>query len=180
MKGSRTTPKLGDSATCTHAEVQEKETAIGRRFASTEMSVRSMASKRRSRGPTVDNLLLLISLRRLLLMLIWQAALRVRALRISLAGIHLAPAAVLLCAVDLLRLRILPGRLACRAVSDGRELRPSHLVRHHVRLAILTGRTLRVAILAIPGGFLALAFFLCLALVLLFLLLGLPLCSKVS
>lgn len=108
-------------------------------------------------------------------LLVWEPALTVRTLRVSLRTVHLAVVAVLRRTVDLLWLRVLPRCLAAgRLVADRRKLRSAHLRLHHV-LLILTRLSLRLrSVLAGPSSFLALSLFFGLALVLLFLLLRLP------
>lgn len=111
-----------------------------------------------------------------LTLLIRQATLTVWALRVALCAVHLAVAAVLLRAVDLLRLSVLSGGLATGSlVPYWRELRTAHLRMHHVWLAVLGRLTLGLRrILTLALRLLTLPFLLCLASVLLFLLLRLP------
>lgn len=123
---------------------------------------------------TYRRLLLLIS-RIGRMLLIRQTTLSVRALGVTLS-VHLGARSVLWCAIDLLRLRILSRRLACWLISDRRQLWPTHLMRHHCGLAIVSPRALLLTvILAVPSGFLARAFVFLLALILFLLLTGLPL-----
>ena len=108
-------------------------------------------------------------------LLVWQAALRVWALGIALSSVHRTIAPVLLRTIHMLRWSVLSGCLTGGGlIPDRRQLRSTHLGRHHVML-ILAGltRSLR-SIVAGPGGFLALAFVFGLALVLFLLLLGFP------
>ena len=125
-------------------------------------------------------LLLLICLTRRLLMLIRKTALGVRTLRVALSGIHLSVAGVLRSAVDLLRLSVLRRRLPCWTVPDGRQLRSAHLMRHHGRLAVLTGSPLRVWLLTVTSSILTMALFVLFAGCFFFLLLRFPLCEQSS
>lgn len=111
-----------------------------------------------------------------LTLLIRQATLAVRALRVALRAVHLPVAAVLLRAVDLLRLSVLTGGLATGSlVPYWRELRTAHLRMHHVWLAVLGRLTLGLRrILTLALRLLTLPLLLRLARVLLFLLLRFP------
>ena len=110
-----------------------------------------------------------------LTLLIRQATLTVWALRVALCAVHLAVAAVLLRAVDLLRLSVLSGGLATGSlVPYWRELRTAHLRMHHVWLAVLGRLTLGLRRITLALRFLALPLLLCFACILLFLLLRLP------
>lgn len=108
-------------------------------------------------------------------LLIWETTLSVRALRVSLAAVHLAAAGVLLSTVNLLWLGVLAGRLSGgRLVSDRRKLRTAHLWWHHV-LLVLARLTLGLGgVLTGSRSLLALSLLFGLALIFFFLLLCLP------